>query len=112
MKVLQKFGQQGSAFGPCAHATRRSRTNIRIVSTEKVCHQQLGKRRRQPDRLLHGDLQAWPFEGAAVNEPGKRLRRFASADDAGDPRAGVAAIRRVNDLASDTIRPGDILLLP
>ena len=45
-------------------------------------------------------------------QPGDTLWSIASAGHAGDPRAGVAAIRHVNDLASDTIRPGDVLLLP
>ena len=43
-------------------------------------------------------------------QPGDTLWSIASAGSAGDPRSGVAAIREVNDLATDTIRPGDVLL--
>src|SRR5262249_29868368 len=68
--------------------------------------------------LLTGGLRfATPSSGARHTveytvQPGDTLWSIASAGHAGDPRAGVAAIRRVNDLASDTIRPGDVLLLP
>jgi len=67
--------------------------------------------------LVAGGLRfAAPSNGARPTvsytvQPGDTLWSIA-AHDAGDPRAGVAAIRRVNDLASDTIRPGDVLLLP
>ena len=68
--------------------------------------------------LLTGGLRfATPPSGARPTvqytvQPGDTLWSIASAGNAGDPRAGVAAIRHVNDLASDTIRPGDVLLLP
>ncbi len=35
-----------------------------------------------------------------------------AADRGGDPRAGIAAIRGLNDLPDSTIRAGQVLLLP
>jgi LysM repeat protein len=68
--------------------------------------------------LLFGGLKfATPSSGAGPSvsytvQPGDTLWSIASTGSAGDPRPQVAAIREVNDLATDTIRPGDVLLLP